>query len=387
LPCDGDPQQPPTLPPDDEQRINPAKIESNLAAEFARASHKGPALAPRIGAARFSCRVLILFSGPYARPDGLVAFLQRLGLEVVPVDNDPNGGDRTHDILDNEFYSSLLRRSQRGEFIAIWAAPPCSSFSICRFLPTRTPGGGPPIVRRRQEGQVTGARDIPPKNKREVKISNEIISRTLAILKAGFDAGSECGLENPVDAGDKDRPEHLVNCGHAPLWLMPEGISFKSYANCRAVTFPQCAFGAAFKKMTTFLLTPALGHILGDLNGLRCTHTHHEQRAGGERDAQGVWNSKAAAAYPPISIGPWQAPSTLSSMIQKLEASNVSGRFGHQQRKSYKPPTPPYVHRRRPPTRRRSRRPATHQTSLRASTPQQPSRLPNQLSRRQLPHP
>ena len=82
--------------------INPAKSESNLAAEFARASHKGPALAHRIGAARFSRRVLILLSGPYARPDGLVAFLQRLGLEVVPVDNDPNGGDRAHDILDNE---------------------------------------------------------------------------------------------------------------------------------------------------------------------------------------------------------------------------------------------------------------------------------------------
>ena len=56
--------------------------------EFARASQKGPHLAPRIGAARLSRRVLILFSGPYARPDGLVAFLQRLGLEVVPVDND-----------------------------------------------------------------------------------------------------------------------------------------------------------------------------------------------------------------------------------------------------------------------------------------------------------
>ena len=52
--------------------------------------------------------------------------------------------------------------------------------------------------------------------------------------------------------------------------------------------------------MTTFLLTPALGHILGDLSSLRCTHTHHEQRAGGERDAQGIWNSKAAASsYPP----------------------------------------------------------------------------------------
>ena len=51
--------------------------------------------------------------------------------------------------------------------------------------------------------------------------------------------------------------------------------------------------------MTTFLLTPALGHILGDLNNLRCTHTHHEQRAVGERDAQGIWHSKAAASYPP----------------------------------------------------------------------------------------
>ena len=122
--------------------------------EFARASQKGPPLAPRIGAARLSRRVLILFSGPYARPDGLVAFLQRLGLEVVPVDNDPNGGDKAHDILRNDFYSNLLHRAQRGEFLVIWAAPPCGTFSICRFLPTRTPGGGPPIIRRRQEGQV-----------------------------------------------------------------------------------------------------------------------------------------------------------------------------------------------------------------------------------------
>ena len=73
----------------------------------------------------------------------------------------------------------------------IWAAPPCSTFSICRFLPARTPGGGPPIIRRRQEGQVTGARDVPQKNRRELKISNELTSRTVVILRAGFDAGSE----------------------------------------------------------------------------------------------------------------------------------------------------------------------------------------------------
>ena len=128
---------------------------------------------------------------------------------------------------------------------------------------------------------TAGARDCPPKNRREVKISNEIISRTIAIIRAGFDAGSESGLENLVDAGDEDRSEHLVVCEHAPLWLMPEVISCKNYANYREVSFPLCAFGAAYKKMSTLLFTPTLGHILGDLNSLRCTHTHHDKRAGG----------------------------------------------------------------------------------------------------------
>jgi len=168
---------------------------------------------------------------------------QRLGLEVVPVDNDSSGGDKAHDLLRNDFYSDLLRRAQRGEFLVIWAAPPCATFSICRFLPTRTLGGGPPIIRRRQEGQVIGARDVPQKNRRELRISNELTSRTIAILRAGFDAGSECGLENPVDAGDEDHPEYLVDREHAPLWLMPEVIAFKRHAGCREVTFPQCSFG------------------------------------------------------------------------------------------------------------------------------------------------
>ena len=64
---------------------------------------------------------------------------------------------------------------------------------------------------------------------------------------------------------------------------MPEVISFKNYANYREVSFPLCAFGAAYKKMSTLLFTPTLGHILGDLNSLRCTHTHRDERAGGER--------------------------------------------------------------------------------------------------------
>jgi hypothetical protein len=42
---------------------------------------------------------------------------------------------------------------------------------------------------------------------------------------------------------------------------MPEVIAFKKHAGCREVTFPQCSFGSIYRKMTTFLLTPALGPI------------------------------------------------------------------------------------------------------------------------------
>ena len=92
-----------------------------------------------------SRRVLLLFSGAYTRPDGLVAYLQRHGLEVVPVDNDPALGDKSHDVLIDTLYSDLLRRAQRGEFLAVWAAPPCSTFSVARF---RRIAGGPPVVQR-----------------------------------------------------------------------------------------------------------------------------------------------------------------------------------------------------------------------------------------------
>jgi hypothetical protein len=54
-------------------------------------------------------------------------------MEVVPVDDNPTLGDKSHDVLINTFYSDLLRCAQRGEFLAVWAAPPCSTFSVARF--------------------------------------------------------------------------------------------------------------------------------------------------------------------------------------------------------------------------------------------------------------
>jgi hypothetical protein len=123
---------------------------------------------------------LLLISSAYTRPDGLVAYLQRHDIEVVPVDNDPVLGNKAHDIRIDSFYSDLLFRAQRGEFLAVGAAPPCSIFSIARFQRVAPEaGGGPPVVRCLSAGQVSGSHNSPAKNRSEVRKSNERIQRTI----------------------------------------------------------------------------------------------------------------------------------------------------------------------------------------------------------------
>ena len=81
--------------------------------------------------ARASRKILLLFSGPHRRPDGLAAFLTKLGFTAVMVDADPEhgGGMKTdeEDILNDNVFEKLLKRIKAAEFIAIMAAPPCST--------------------------------------------------------------------------------------------------------------------------------------------------------------------------------------------------------------------------------------------------------------------
>ena len=54
-------------------------------------------------------RVLVLFSGPYSRPDSLKHFLEQHGFEVTVLDNDPIHGDAADDLLLDRRYHELRR--------------------------------------------------------------------------------------------------------------------------------------------------------------------------------------------------------------------------------------------------------------------------------------
>ena len=85
--------QPPGVPQSgalDDSPIPPPQRGDSIPAAFADATG-------RRRAARESRRVLVLFSGAYARPDGLGTFLTKNGFDVTLVDNDAHdgGGDNT----------------------------------------------------------------------------------------------------------------------------------------------------------------------------------------------------------------------------------------------------------------------------------------------------
>jgi hypothetical protein len=120
-------------------------------------------------------KVLSLFSGPYDRDDGLAAYLQAFGISTVLVDNDPRWGDSRHDICNDDFFQSLIRRVA-GEFLCILAAPPCSTFSVSRFFRSdASSDGGPPPVRTR--AHIMGRHDVPEAHREELEKANEIVRR------------------------------------------------------------------------------------------------------------------------------------------------------------------------------------------------------------------
>ena len=132
------------------------------------------------------------------------------------LDCSPNGGDESHDILRQSVFNDLITRAHKGAFRAIFAAPPCSTFSISRFLHSpNVKDGGPPPVRDRDH--ILGLPDLPPSHLRELTEANLIVDRTMELCTAAFHSGSEIALENPCDRGDISK-SYSLNEKHGPIW-------------------------------------------------------------------------------------------------------------------------------------------------------------------------
>eukprot|EP00965_Chrysotila_dentata_P146046 4824595-Pleurochrysis_carterae.AAC.1 len=176
--------QPPGLPP----RSSPPGAPPGRTVETAALSRLP---------AHDSRTVLVLFSGPYNRPDEIAAFLAQAGFASECIDYHANhGGGAKHDL-----------HWPAGAY----ASPPCSTFSVYRFFSSSTADDGePPPVRDRNN--ILGLGDVLPHHVRELAQANLLVQqRTASVLRAASDAGSEYLLEHPRTEGTcRRRSSHTL---------------------------------------------------------------------------------------------------------------------------------------------------------------------------------
>ena len=190
------------------------------------------------------------------------------------LDNDAKHGGVADDITKDKVYDDLLRRCRIGEFLAVLAAPPCSTFSVSRFFAASDSDDGGPLPVRDAD-HIYGLPDVHASHAPELARANLVTRRTIALLTAAYDAGAQFILENPADRSDRDVHHLFLTEKHGSIWRLPEVVALEAYAHAHTATFAQCQFGGKYQKYTSLLHSAGFDTAFEHLNSLKCTHSDH----------------------------------------------------------------------------------------------------------------
>ena len=223
----------------------------------------------------------------------MAAYLSNMGFQVEECDIlNEHMGDQ--DLLDDAVWLRIKTRLQDGYYVALFASPPCRTFSAARAS-----GPGPPVLR--DKYYIYGY----PKSQRWRKLEhchyegiredNLFAERTAEACDIMGKLDRLFGVEQPEPWGSAvsmfgfDSFERLLRDG------------------AKTVAFDQCPYGAPCKKPTVVMFKG------GDFEELevRCDHPSVEQQNPdgstywaphpsyvGKKDDNGVWATNALSAYP-----------------------------------------------------------------------------------------
>ena len=229
-------------------------------------------------------KILVLFSGSGESESNLPQHLREAGCDVIAIDTKVGGA--SHDVLRASVGLPLLTRIQAREFDCVFAATPCSSYSVLHD----------PQLRSTSEPE--GVEPIPEEWRAYVAKHNLLADFTASAIDSCLASSTPFAMENPADRSVPPAFwEEVKTCGS--VWRMPcisralgaSGASFR--------TFSQCKLGSDAQKWTTVASTGELSRALACLGDSRyaCDHDRHSVVLEG-RDASGRSRAGLAAAYP-----------------------------------------------------------------------------------------
>ena len=142
-----------------------------------------------------------------------------VGYEVVSI-------GEGEDIMAGQTFRFILEQAAEGTWDAIWAAPPCGTNSLCRYIQP-----GPPPLRGREGPDRWGLPHLSVADKKKVQISDEMYLRSLLVMLVSAEGRRRVQrpptwslAENPQDPEEYLSPEAelrqvAAKTGGLPSWF------------------------------------------------------------------------------------------------------------------------------------------------------------------------
>ena len=244
--------------------------------------------APERAPSPSALRILLVFAGRATDSHALLWRLREQGHQVTPIDTRLGGA--SHDVLRGDLGRRLQRGVVAGEYDLVFAAPPCSSFSV------RHP------ARLRSWARPWGVSPLPAGWEAYVQLHNRLADFTAELVRACHIAGVPCAVENPADRSERASPAYWeAEADSGSIWRMPALRAALEQAGAVHYTFAQCSplIGGRAQKYTTIAAVGTLRPELAVLRACGCTHgrQRHDERLEGY-DEYGRSRATQAAAYP-----------------------------------------------------------------------------------------
>ena len=239
-------------------------------------------------------KVLLLFSGPHQRPDSLRALLAQAGIEATEFDIvNEHMGDQN--LLDDATWGRIRRDLLAGVYVALFAAPPCRTFSEVR---TKRPG--PPPLRDRDypygyPRTQAKQRGLSDEHLAMLREDNLLADRTAEACSILHRQQKVYGVEQP----------HPWRSAISMFDL--EAFAALETQGARRVVFDQCPYGAEVRKPTQILYWGAdFGSLYARCDHPVVTQTNEDGRTyqaahpnlAGRKNDRGEYRTKKLAAYP-----------------------------------------------------------------------------------------
>ena len=243
-------------------------------------------------------RAVIIFSGAPGKPVSISRLLRDLGWTVL--DFDLLEGGPAHDVLLDGPADLIVKAAERAHFV--WLAPPCSPYSVAaddrpQLFSVKSKWWAQTMPREGEGGPAGGRLSCWATYVERAVMISRFVARVILACHA---RRIPWVVENPPR---RDLPGVLgyweKYADYGTLWHALNADSRLAAVDFQEVTFPYCALGAAYQKVTT--LRSNSGPIVLAYRGLVCVHDRHEARLHG-RTEEGHSRTRLASTYPPAMI-------------------------------------------------------------------------------------